>query len=65
MVTVTIHEKILGEALLKLLIKIGVVRENACPTGPELVAIAEDCINTTVLTSAMHSDAQKAMPFVC
>lgn len=39
------HERILGETLLKLLIKIGVVREDACPTGPELVATAEDYIN--------------------
>lgn len=44
---ITIHEKILGETLLKLLIKIGVVREGACPTGPELVAIAEDYIDIT------------------
>ena len=38
----TTDEKILGETLLKLLVKLEVIREDVCPTGPELVAIAEE-----------------------
>lgn len=50
---VTAHEKILGETLLKLLIKIKVIREDAQPTGPELVVITEDYLKSAVLTPVM------------
>ena len=53
----TNHEKLLGETLLKLLIKIGVSRKNACPTGPELVAIVEDYINVAS-QPAVEADAE-------
>ena len=41
----TIREKLLGETLLKVLIKLGVIRKDACPTGPELIMLAESYIS--------------------
>lgn len=53
----TTHERILGETLLGLLIKIGVIREDACPTGPELVVIAESYIN--IDSPPLHSGIEQ------
>jgi len=39
------RERLLGQALLGVLVKVGVLREDAQPSGPELINAANDFIN--------------------